>query len=166
MIGHLKMKVGSGKKILLNGKTTLPYYSSRWNCPELQISHASENLWEVLHVIIRTSVLNVYYMFIVSRMCFKRNHSPGLRRYKLRRVKDLAYFISSSLKIVKRIRRRQYDPVLIKRTIGLVIGPSTTFYRQFLKDFNLNNKEAIPYDGPCPNVIRGDRVFISFISNC
>ena len=48
--------------------------------------------------------------------------------YKLRRVKDTPNFISSGSKIVKRLRRRQYDPVIIERTIGLVLGPSTALY--------------------------------------
>ena len=45
--------------------------------------------------------------------------------YELRRVKGEANFISSGSKIVKRLRRRQYDPAIIERTIGLVIGPFT-----------------------------------------
>ena len=32
-------------------------------------------------------------------------------------------FVSSGSKIVKRLRRRQYDPLIIERTIGLVLGP-------------------------------------------
>ena len=45
--------------------------------------------------------------------------------YKLRRVKDTPNVISSGSKIVKHLRRRQYDPLIIERTIGLVLGPST-----------------------------------------
>ena len=45
--------------------------------------------------------------------------------YKLRRVKGEANFISLGSKIVKRLRRRQYDPAIIERTIGLVLGPFT-----------------------------------------
>ena len=52
--------------------------------------------------------------------------------YKLRRVKDTTNFISSGSKIVKRLRRRQYDPVIIERTIGLVLGPCTALYIPFL----------------------------------
>ena len=37
------------------------------------------------------------------------------------------------LKTVKRLRRRQFDPVIIERTIGLVLGPFTALYRSFLK---------------------------------
>ena len=49
--------------------------------------------------------------------------------YKLRRVKDKPNFISSGSKIIKRLRRRQYDPVIIERTRGLVLGPFTALYR-------------------------------------
>ena len=60
--------------------------------------------------------------------------------YKLRRVKDTPNFISSGSKIVKRLRRRQYDPVIIERTISLVLGPCTALYRPFLKHCTLTNK--------------------------
>ena len=60
--------------------------------------------------------------------------------YKLRRVKDTPNFISSGSKIVKRLRRRQYDPVIIERTIGLLLGPSTALYEPFLKHCSLTNK--------------------------
>ena len=60
--------------------------------------------------------------------------------YKLRRVKGEANFISSGSKIVKRLRRRQYDPSIIERTIGLVLGPFTALYRSFLKRCTLTNK--------------------------
>ena len=60
--------------------------------------------------------------------------------YKLLRVKGEANFISSGSKIVKRLRRRQYDPAIIERTIGLVLGPFTALYRSFLKRCTLTNK--------------------------
>ena len=60
--------------------------------------------------------------------------------YKLRRVKSESNFISSGSKIVKRIRRRQYDPEIIERTIGFVLGPFTALYRSFLKHCTLSNK--------------------------
>ena len=60
--------------------------------------------------------------------------------YKLRRVKDTPNFISSGSKIVKRLRRRQYDPVIIEMTIGLVLGPSIALYEPFLKHYTLTNK--------------------------
>ena len=49
-------------------------------------------------------------------------------------------FISSSSKIVKRLRRRQYDQLIIEMTIGLVLGPCTALYRLFLKHCTLTNK--------------------------
>ena len=62
--------------------------------------------------------------------------------YKPRRVKDTPNFISSGSKIVKRLQRRQYDPSIIERTIGLVLGPSTALYMYipFLKHCTLTNK--------------------------
>ena len=41
---------------------------------------------------------------------------------------------------MKRIRRRQYDLSIIKRTLGLVLGPFTALYRSFLKRCTLTNK--------------------------
>ena len=64
--------------------------------------------------------------------------------YKLRRAKKHTEpnFISSGSKIIKRLRRRQYEPVIIERTIGLVLGPSIALYSPFLKQCNLTNKAA------------------------
>ena len=91
--------------------------------------------------------------------------------YKLRRVKSESNFISSGSKIVKRIRRRQYDPEIIKRTIYLVLGPFTALYRSFLKRCTLTNTKRLTrrfglYDGPCINLLRGDRVLIPVPSDC
>ena len=47
---------------------------------------------------------------------------------------------NASPKWDKRLRRRQYDQLIIERTIGLVLGPSTTLYILFLKVCNLTNK--------------------------
>ena len=60
--------------------------------------------------------------------------------YKLRSVKDTPNFISSGSKIVKRLRRRQYDTSIIETTIGLVLGPCTALCRLFLKHCTLTNK--------------------------
>ena len=87
--------------------------------------------------------------------------------YKLRRVKDTPNFISSGSKIVKRLRRRQYNPLMIDRTIGLVIGRFSALYRPFLKHCTLNNKAVgTIYDGHCPNLLRGDKVLIFVPSDC
>ena len=56
------------------------------------------------------------------------------------RVTDTPNFMSSGSKIVKRLQRRQYDPLIIERTISLVLGPSTALYRPFLKHCTLTNK--------------------------
>ena len=41
---------------------------------------------------------------------------------------------------MKRLRRRQYDPEIFERAIGLVLGPFTALYRSFLKRCTLTNK--------------------------
>ena len=85
--------------------------------------------------------------------------------YKLRRVKGEANFISSGSKIVKRLRRRQYDPAIIERTIGPVLCLFTASYRSFLKRCTRLTRRFGLYDGPCLN-LRGDRVLIPVPSDC
>ena len=41
---------------------------------------------------------------------------------------------------MKRLRRRQYDPVIIEMTIGLVLCPFTALYRSFLGRCTLTNR--------------------------
>ena len=60
--------------------------------------------------------------------------------YKLRRVKDTPNFISSCSKIVLLLRRRQYNPLIIERTKGLVLDPSTALSDLFFKHCTLTNK--------------------------
>ena len=60
--------------------------------------------------------------------------------YKLRRGQCEANFVLSGSIIVKHIRRQKYDPVIIERTICLVLGPYITSYRFFLKHCSLTNK--------------------------
>ena len=60
--------------------------------------------------------------------------------YKLRRVKGDANFISFGSKIVKLPRRRQYDPAIIERTLGLVVGPFAVLCRSFLERCTLTHK--------------------------
>ena len=61
----------------------------------------------------------------------------GILICKLRRVNCEASFVSLGSKIVNRLRCRKCDPVIIERTIGLVLGPSTALYRSFLKHCTL-----------------------------
>ena len=85
--------------------------------------------------------------------------------YKLRRVKGEPNSISLGSKIVKRLRRRQYDPVIIERNIGLVLGPFTALYRSFLQRCTLTRRFG-QYDGPRLNLLRVDRVLIPVPSDC
>ena len=75
-------------------------------------------------------------------ICYGRNFSVfyGDLVNKLRRVRCEANFVSSGSKIVKRLLRRKYDPLIIERTKGLVLGPSTALYRSFLKHCTLTYK--------------------------
>ena len=59
--------------------------------------------------------------------------------YKVRRVRGSTYFIASGTKIVKRLRRWHYDPGIIEKTIGIVLGPSTSLYRLFIKHCTLTH---------------------------
>ena len=52
----------------------------------------------------------------------------------------MANFSSSGSKIVKRLQRRENDKVIIERTIGLVLGHSTTLYKMFVKNRILTKK--------------------------
>ena len=62
---------------------------------------------------------------------------------------------------------RKYDPVIIERTVGLVLAPSTTLYRSFLKHCTPTNKAVgTIYDGTCPNLVRGDKALILVPSDC
>ena len=47
--------------------------------------------------------------------------------YKLKSLKGEAILFPSGWNIVKHLRRRKYDPVIIEGTLGLVFGPSTAF---------------------------------------
>ena len=58
--------------------------------------------------------------------------------YKLRRVKGE----TSGSKMVKRLRRRQYDPAIIERNISRVLCRFTALYRSSLKRCTLTNKAA------------------------
>ena len=60
--------------------------------------------------------------------------------YKLKRARYSNNFIPSGTKIVKQVRRRQYDQGIIEKIMGLVLGPSTTVYRFVLKHCTLTNK--------------------------
>ena len=95
-----------------------------------------------------SELLSKFGDIFVQRIFVKRNLSPGLLRWsslQTKEIKDTPNFISSGSKIVKRLRRRQYDPVIIERTIGLVLGPSTALYEPFLKHCTLTNKAVGDY---------------------
>ena len=56
-----------------------------------------------------------------------------------------------------------------EKTVGFVIGPSTALYRYILKRCTLTNKAVGTtnvYNGPRPNLLRGDRALILVFCNC
>ena len=85
-------------------------------------------------------LVNVLPVLSPNLLFFRTMYFYGDLVYKLRRVKGEAIFISSGSKIVKRLRSRQYDPAIIERTKGLVLGPFTASYISFLKRCTLTNK--------------------------
>ena len=121
----------------------------------LKIFKLLQNCWQ--RVIDITSFENTFGKFFRSysellskfgNILFQEYVSEGISHpafygdiaQKLRRVKDTPNSISSDSKIVKRLRRRMYDPSIFERTIGLVLGPSTALYIPFLKHCTLTNK--------------------------
>ena len=86
--------------------------------------------------------------------------------YELRRVKGEANYMSSGSKIVKRLRCRQYDPPIIERTIGIVLGPFTASSHHSLRVALWLTRRFGLCDGSCLNLLRGDRVLIPVPSYC
>ena len=132
-------------------KTMLQY--PNFQKQTFMITNKHESRYEIVQytVMLKHQTNNQSYSELLSKfgdISFNEYLSKGISNhvfygdlvYKLRRVKNTANFISSGLKIVKRLRWRQYDPVIIERTIVLVLGPSTALYEPFLKHCTLTNK--------------------------
>ena len=111
-----------------------------------------ENIWKVLQVILG-AFFQILWKIVstsseLSRFCLHEYISKWIFHpvvygdlvYKPWRVKCEANFVSSDWKIVKRLRRRKYDQVIIEKTIGLVLIPSTALFRSFLKYCTPTNK--------------------------
>ena len=94
---------------------------------------ATKNIRKVLQVILWAFIR--IWRNIVSRKCFGISHLVfyGDHVYNVRRVKCEANCVSSGSKILKRIRRRKYDPVITARIIDLMLSPSTALYRSYRK---------------------------------
>ena len=110
-------------------------YTHFWHAEVKNPYKMAENRGHLVRFSLKTTIILIvrprYYLYPVFY---------GDLVYKLRRVKDTPNFISSGSKIVKRLRRRQYDPLIIETTIGLVLGPCTALCRLFLKHCTLTNK--------------------------
>ena len=145
------------------GTLTLPdtwFRPPIWDLLMLQLLRPNSSNLPCLY-----STFHLEYPLVLSRFClwsysehlskfralsFQQYVSKGITHpafygdlvYKLRRVKGEGNFVSPGSKIVKRLRRCQYDPAIIERTIDLVLGPFTALYRSFLKRCTLTNKVA------------------------
>ena len=77
-------------------------------------------------------------------ICWKRPCCINAMLRTPQKANFVSYYIlqfsQTNLIIVKRLRRRQYDPLIIETTIGLVLGPCTALCRLFLKHCTLTNK--------------------------
>ena len=97
----------------------------------------SKNLQITSKILTQGYIYHMSYSKLLSKFAdilFQEYVSKGITHgvfygdlvYKLRRVKGEENCISSGLKIVKRLRCRQYDPTIIERNrIGIVLGPFT-----------------------------------------
>ena len=78
-----------------------------------------------------------------SRICIKKNPSPGILRWSCLQTKEgqkHSKFHLVGYKIVKCLRHRQYDQGIIEGTIGFVLGLVTALYWSFPKCCTLANK--------------------------
>ena len=82
--------------------------------------------------------------------------------FKLSRVKDTRNIVSTNSKIVKRLRRQKVCPMIIDRTIGLVLGPSEVLFtsRSFLEHGTLINKVVGTICQDFSNPLREDKALI------
>ena len=72
----------------------------------------------------------------------------------------------SEFRLVGLEKRRTYNPVIIKRTICLVLGSSTALYISFLERRTLTNEVVGTIWRDLPNLIRGDNALILGPSDC
>ena len=117
------------------GTLTLPdtwFRPPFWDLLMLQLLRPNSSNLPCLY-----STFHLEYPLVLSRFCPLDLYGDLV---KLSRIKGTANFVSSGSKIVKRFWRRQYGPVTIERTIGLVLGPFTALYRSFLEHCTLTNK--------------------------
>ena len=86
-----------------------------------EVSQCAKNMWKVL--------------LLISNRFWMRVDIPWVMctRVMIQARQNVKAVLSC-------LRRRQYDPSIIERTIGLVLGPFTASYRSFLKLCTLTNK--------------------------
>ena len=137
---HKIIHVHINKKVLTQGYR---YHKLRKTFGMLFRSYSELILYIMIHAVL--DLLSKFSEISFQEYVSEEISYPviyGYRIFKLRRVKCVANFVSwgSKIPVVKCLPRRKYDPVIIERTIGLVLGPSTALYRSFQKRCTLNTK--------------------------
>ena len=89
--------------------------------------------------------LKSFERIMFQKGCLSRD-SMGISSTKLIRVKGAEKFISSGSKIVTRLQRRQYDPVIVEWTISIVFYLSTVLFRSVLKRFYIRLTNLLDRD--------------------
>ena len=103
----------------------------------------------------------------LSRICFQMDLLPRLLRWSSRQHKDCkgaVNFVSSGSKIIKRLRRRKCEPMIIERIMGLALAPSTALYRSSLGHYTLNNKVVGTIWSDASKPPKRRRIFVTFVS--
>ena len=94
MTGHLKMEVGSGGKVLLNGTATLRYYTSGWKCP-IYIYYEQTQYTCYTFLSVLTPTLVIYHTnFVISVILTSNNAIQYIRQIHTTQI--LAYLLGYS----------------------------------------------------------------------
>ena len=120
-------------------------YKTRLICMHYRIWLTILALVHFGYLIITLVIDHNNFVDISFQKCFLRYLSPGLLRWSSLQIKLLmvnceANFVSFGFKIVKRLRSRKYEPVILERTLGLVFGPCAALYTSFLTHCTPNKK--------------------------
>ena len=125
-----------------------PRIEPRTSCSASQDLNHSTTAVELFHQALRNSLkcwshrINSIGLIVVLSL-IQRNHPPGLLRWSCLQTKEgqrRYEFHLVGLENSETPSTSSYDPVIIERTICLVLGPFTGLYRSFLKRCTLTNK--------------------------
>ena len=137
---HMRISGNDQNDAISNGTLILNHFKTFDT--GLHKSQASKNIWKVLQV--RLWAFVQIWWNIISRIYFWRNLSPGLLQWSSPQTKEGQRH--SQVRLVgldnskTPLASKKYEPVIIERTIGIVIGPSKALYRSFPKHCTLTDK--------------------------